>query len=136
MDRSTFVLQVLLAVLFVYAAIIYNNLVGLKHGVVKAGSNIDVLLKQRHDELPKLVEAANVIWRTSKAPWKRCCGHVALWFLLACCSTCRRWVWRRLSCVWVSASCSPLPRLIPSSRPATRSNTSRRASPAWRTPSP
>jgi len=57
MDSSTFVLLVLLAVLFVYAAIIYNNLVGLKHGVVKAWSNIDVLLKQRHDELPKLVEA-------------------------------------------------------------------------------
>nr|WP_245832025.1 LemA family protein [Solemya velesiana gill symbiont] len=35
---------------------IYNNLVTLKHGVSKAWANIDVLLKQRHDELPKLVE--------------------------------------------------------------------------------
>jgi LemA protein len=35
---------------------IYNNLVNLKHAVTKAWSNIDVLLKQRHDELPKLVE--------------------------------------------------------------------------------
>ena len=35
---------------------IYNNLVSLKHAVSKAWSNIDVLLKQRHDELPKLVE--------------------------------------------------------------------------------
>ena len=35
---------------------IYNNLVRLKHNVSQAWSNIDVLLKQRHDELPKLVE--------------------------------------------------------------------------------
>jgi LemA protein len=39
-----------------YTIFIYNNLVSLKHGVSKAWSNIDVLLKQRHDELPKLVE--------------------------------------------------------------------------------
>jgi LemA protein len=40
----------------IYAILIYNALVGLKHGVAKAWANIDVLLKQRHDELPKLVE--------------------------------------------------------------------------------
>jgi LemA protein len=34
----------------------YNSLVELKHNAAKAWSNIDVLLKQRHDELPKLVE--------------------------------------------------------------------------------
>lgn len=34
----------------------YNGLVTLKHNVSKAWANIDVLLKQRHDELPKLVE--------------------------------------------------------------------------------
>ncbi len=39
-----------------YGVVIYNNLVSLKHGVSKAWANIDVLLKQRHDELPKLVE--------------------------------------------------------------------------------
>ncbi len=43
-----------LAVLYVVG--IYNRLVALKHAVDKAWSNIDVLLKQRHDELPKLVE--------------------------------------------------------------------------------
>ena len=41
---------------FFYAVAIYNGLVTLKHNVTKAWSNIDVLLKQRHDELPKLVE--------------------------------------------------------------------------------
>lgn len=45
-----------IVILLVYGVMIYNNLVTLKHGVTKAWSNIDVLLKQRHDELPKLVE--------------------------------------------------------------------------------
>ena len=45
------------SVLFVlYIIIIYIRLVNLKHNVGMAWSNIDVLLKQRHDELPKLVE--------------------------------------------------------------------------------
>lgn len=39
-----------------YAILIYNSLVRLKHAVSKAWSNIDVLLKQRHDELPKLID--------------------------------------------------------------------------------
>ena len=39
-----------------YAIMIYNGLVRLRHGVSRAWANIDVLLKQRHDELPKLVE--------------------------------------------------------------------------------
>jgi len=34
---------------------IYNSLVALKNNVGKSWANIDVLLKQRHDELPKLV---------------------------------------------------------------------------------
>ncbi|MEJ2760068.1 MAG: LemA family protein [Gammaproteobacteria bacterium] len=45
-----------LAALLLYTIILYNNLVRVKHNVDKAWSNIDVLLKQRHDELPKLVE--------------------------------------------------------------------------------
>jgi LemA protein len=53
---GTFVVLAVIAVAVVYAIVIYNGLVSLKHGVSKAWSNIDVLLKQRHDELPKLVE--------------------------------------------------------------------------------
>ena len=45
----------LVAVLLGYGVAIYNRLVNLKHNVSKAWSNIDVLLKQRHDELPKLI---------------------------------------------------------------------------------
>lgn len=45
-----------IAVLLIYGISLYNHLVGVKHAVAKAWANIDVLLKQRHDELPKLVE--------------------------------------------------------------------------------
>ena len=42
--------------LIVYFVGIYNGLVSLRENVKVAWANIDVLLKQRHDELPKLVE--------------------------------------------------------------------------------
>ena len=45
-----------LLVVVIYFVMLYNNLVQIKHNVTKAWANIDVLLKQRHDELPKLVE--------------------------------------------------------------------------------
>ena len=48
---------VMLALLGVYLVMRYNSLVGVKNAVAKAWANIDVLLKQRHDELPKLVDA-------------------------------------------------------------------------------
>ncbi len=46
----------LLLAVSAYGVMLYNGLVQLKHNVAKAWSNIDVALKQRHDELPKLVE--------------------------------------------------------------------------------
>lgn len=56
MSVSLLVILGALLVVLVYGVSIYNRLVTLKHGVDKAWANIDVLLKQRHDELPKLVE--------------------------------------------------------------------------------
>jgi len=56
MTITGFIFWAVVVVLIVYLIIIYNNLITLKHNVSKAWSNIDVLLKQRHDELPKLVE--------------------------------------------------------------------------------
>src|SRR5216683_565104 len=50
------VILALSAALIVYFVGIYNGLVGLRENVKVAWANIDVLLKQRHDELPKLVE--------------------------------------------------------------------------------
>jgi LemA protein len=46
----------ILVVALVYFISLYNRLVQLKNAVAQAWANIDVLLKQRHDELPKLVE--------------------------------------------------------------------------------
>ncbi len=52
------VLVVFLAVVgfILYFITIYNSLVRLRNDIDKAWANIDVLLKQRHDELPKLIE--------------------------------------------------------------------------------
>jgi LemA protein len=36
---------------------IYNGLVSVRNNVEKSWSNIDVVLEQRHDELPKLIDA-------------------------------------------------------------------------------
>lgn len=38
-----------------YAFTIYNNLISLKENIKKSWANIDVILKQRHDEIPKLI---------------------------------------------------------------------------------
>lgn len=56
MNVGTIVMLVFITVLLGYGIALYNGLVTLKHNVLKAWANIDVLLKQRHDELPKLVE--------------------------------------------------------------------------------
>ena len=51
-------LALLVVAAVAYAVSLYNALIQVKHQVDQAWSNIDVLLKQRHDELPKLVDAA------------------------------------------------------------------------------
>ncbi|MBI1174668.1 MAG: LemA family protein [Sideroxydans sp.] len=56
MNTGLILLGIVIVVL-VYGISLYNNLVRLKNAVAQAWANIDVLLKQRHDELPKLVEA-------------------------------------------------------------------------------
>lgn len=56
MDITAIILIILTLVAVIYAVLIYNNLVRLKHNVAKSWSNIDVSLKQRHEELPKLVQ--------------------------------------------------------------------------------
>jgi LemA protein len=55
-------LIVLLVLLFVilglasYGISIYNGLIRVKLNIEKAWANIDVILKQRHDEIPKLIK--------------------------------------------------------------------------------
>jgi LemA protein len=56
--------EVIVAVVVLFVALgavgyfvsIYNSLVGLRNHIARCWSNIDVLLKQRHDEIPKLVK--------------------------------------------------------------------------------
>lgn len=60
-----------LVVLLVYAITLYNQLVSVKHGVTQAWSNIDVLLRQRHEELPKLVEACRQYMQYEQATLER-----------------------------------------------------------------
>ncbi|MEQ1767367.1 MAG: LemA family protein [Methylotenera sp.] len=50
------IVWLIVAVIAVYFIITYNSLVNIKHNVAKAWANIDVLLKQRHEELPKLID--------------------------------------------------------------------------------
>jgi LemA protein len=56
MDIASILFWAAMIGLAIYVVSIYNHLVRIKHNVSKAWSNIDVLLKQRHDEIPKLVE--------------------------------------------------------------------------------
>ncbi|MFO7812308.1 MAG: LemA family protein [Pelovirga sp.] len=50
------VLLLLLVAVIVYTIIIYNGFIALKNTISQDWSNIDVLLKQRYDELPKLIK--------------------------------------------------------------------------------
>ena len=44
-----------------YVVMIYNGLIALKNDIDKAWANIDVMLKQRHDELPKLLDVCKAL---------------------------------------------------------------------------
>jgi len=55
---AAFVVLILLALIIGYIISIYNQLVDLNKRVDQAKQNIDVLLKQRQDELTKLIDAA------------------------------------------------------------------------------
>ncbi|MGR9105750.1 MAG: LemA family protein [Gammaproteobacteria bacterium] len=63
MFLSLIIFLSLVAIVVIYLIIIYNRLVSLKHNAQKAWSNIDILLKQRHDELPKLIETCKQYMR-------------------------------------------------------------------------
>ena len=50
------ILVLIVVVLISYLIVIYNGFVALKNAIDQDWSNIDVLLKQRYDELPKLIK--------------------------------------------------------------------------------
>jgi len=49
-------LAIIVIAVIMYFVGLYNSLVTFKNNIDRSFSNIDVLLKQRHDELPKLIE--------------------------------------------------------------------------------
>jgi len=56
MSIAAAVVLALIVLAALWAVVVYNGLVRLRNNIAKAWSNIDVMLKQRHDQLPKLVE--------------------------------------------------------------------------------
>jgi LemA protein len=66
METASIIFWVVLLAGVFYLINIYNHLVRIKHNVSKAWSNIDVLLKQRHDEIPKLVETCKQYMKFEK----------------------------------------------------------------------
>ncbi len=54
---SMVVIGLVVFVLASYLVTIYNGLIAVSHNINKAWANIDVLLTQRHDEIPKLIGA-------------------------------------------------------------------------------
>ena len=67
----TLLFLALLVVAVVYFVRIYNGLVALRENVRKAWANIDVLLTQRHDELPKLVDTCKRYMRYEQETLER-----------------------------------------------------------------
>ena len=54
-----------------YFLSIYNGLVELKNNIGRSWANVDVLLKQRHDEIPKLVKTCEVYMQHERAVFDR-----------------------------------------------------------------
>jgi LemA protein len=52
----TLVILFIVAGVLIYVGMIYNGLIAMRNDIDKSWANIDVLLKQRHDELPRLVD--------------------------------------------------------------------------------
>jgi LemA protein len=52
----SFILLFVGAGLLIYLGVLFNGLVALRNDIDKAWANIDVLLKQRHDELPRVLD--------------------------------------------------------------------------------
>ena len=50
------VLVLIIALVVLYTIVIYNGFIAMKNSIERDWSNIDVMLKQRYDELPKLIK--------------------------------------------------------------------------------
>lgn len=68
---TSYIWLAVLSALLLYSIVIYNGLAMLKHNVARSWSKIDVLLKQRHDEIHKLVEACKQYMQFEKQTLER-----------------------------------------------------------------
>jgi LemA protein len=63
-EMAALVAVVLVVVLATFLVVVtYNDIIGLQRRVERAWANIDVALKQRHDQLPALVSAVRGVMR-------------------------------------------------------------------------
>jgi LemA protein len=65
------VIALLIVLLLCYGVVLYNGLVRSRNEVKLSWSNIDVLLAQRHDELPKLIEVCKRYMQHESATLER-----------------------------------------------------------------
>ena len=64
---TTIIIGIVVAIITLYLVAIYNGLVSLRNNINKSLGNIDVLLKQRYDELPNLVETCKGYMKYEKS---------------------------------------------------------------------
>jgi hypothetical protein len=131
MSVTAYTMLVVIGVLCI-AVLTYNRLVALRNHVQKAWSNIDIVLKQRHDELPKLVAVCREYMKFEQETLERV---IAARSRVAEARERREWtrsVPRKVLCARGWGSSSPWSKAIPRSRPTKTSSTLRRASPASR----
>jgi LemA protein len=57
--------------LVAYGVMIFNGLIALKNDIAKAWANIDILLKQRHDELSKLLDVCKGYMEYERDTWPK-----------------------------------------------------------------
>lgn len=61
-----FIILIFVIGIVVYFVSLYNGLIALKNNIKKSWANIDVLLKQRHDELTKLIPTVEAYMKHEK----------------------------------------------------------------------
>lgn len=62
----TLMIVIAAVIVLAYGVTLYNGLIAVKNNVLKAWGNIDVLLKQRHDEIPKLIKTCEAYMKFEK----------------------------------------------------------------------
>jgi LemA protein len=67
MTIGSFIVGGIACIIFVYVIILFNGLVRLKNNAARCLANIDVVLKQRHTEIPRLIEVCKGYMKHEKS---------------------------------------------------------------------